>query len=81
MGIVSSKTRDQPLLRLFPQSEAIWDTEQATCYVIKSDRNITTIIVTLGEDLVLLSLMFIGLRRYGDVGMFGLWRFLHRQVS
>lgn len=40
----------------------------------------TTITVTLGEDLVLLSLMLIGLRRYGDVGMYGLWRFLHRQV-
>jgi hypothetical protein len=39
----------------------------------------TTITVTLGEDLVLLSLMLIGLRRYGDVGMYGLWRFLHRQ--
>jgi hypothetical protein len=61
-------------------SEAIWITEQSTCFVIKSNRNMTTIIVTLGEDLVLLSLMLIGLRRYGDVGMFGLWRFLHRQV-
>jgi hypothetical protein len=60
-------------------SEAIWDTELSTCYVIKSNRNMTTIIVTLGEDLVLLSLMLIGLRRYGDVGMYGLWRFLHRQ--
>ncbi|KAF8261449.1 hypothetical protein EI94DRAFT_1745958 [Lactarius quietus] len=60
-------------------SEAIWDTEQATCLVIKTSRNMTTITVTLGEDLVLLSLMLIGLRRYGDVGMYGLWRFLHLQ--
>ncbi len=51
-----------------------------TCLVIKTDRNMTTIIVTLGEDLVLLSLVLIGLRCYGNVGMYGLWRFLHCQV-
>lgn len=66
-------------IRNMTWSEAVWSTEQATCLVIKSDRNLTTILVTLGEDLVLLFLMFIGLRRYGDVGMYGLWRFLHRQ--
>ncbi|KAH9036718.1 hypothetical protein EDB83DRAFT_2677898 [Lactarius deliciosus] len=49
------------------------------CLVIKTDRNLTTIVVTLAEDLVLLILMLTGLRRYGDVGMYGLWRFLHRQ--
>lgn len=36
--------------------------------------------VTLGEDLVLLILMLTGLRRYPDVGLYGLWRFLYRQV-
>ena len=33
------------------------------------------------EDLVLLALMLSGLRRYGEAGMFGLWRFLYNQVS
>ncbi|KAH9046061.1 hypothetical protein EDB84DRAFT_1558613 [Lactarius hengduanensis] len=66
-------------IRNMTWSEAVWSTEQATCLVIKTDRNLTTIVVTLGEDLVLLILMLAGLRRYGDVGMYGLWRFLHRQ--
>lgn len=66
-------------IRNMTWSEAIWDTEQATCLVIKTNRNMTTITVTLVEDLVLLSLMLIGLRRYGGVGMHGLWLFLHRQ--
>lgn len=66
-------------IRNMTWSEAVWSTEQSTCLVIKTDRNLTTIVVTLGEDLVLLILMLAGLRRYGDVGMYGLWRFLHRQ--
>jgi hypothetical protein len=33
------------------------------------------------EDFILLGLMLSGLRRYGEAGMFGLWRFLYHQVS
>ncbi|KAH9024684.1 hypothetical protein EDB85DRAFT_2150298 [Lactarius pseudohatsudake] len=56
-------------------SEAIWSTEEAMCIVTKTDRNVTAVI-TLSKDLVLLTLMFIGLRRHRDVHMRGLWRFL-----
>ncbi|KAH9159857.1 hypothetical protein EDB89DRAFT_2082914 [Lactarius sanguifluus] len=66
-------------IRNMTWSEAVWSAEQSTCLVIKTDRNLTTIVVTLAEDIVLLVLMLAGLRRYGDVGMYGLWRFLHRQ--
>ncbi|KAH9030309.1 hypothetical protein EDB84DRAFT_1494874 [Lactarius hengduanensis] len=59
-------------------SEAIWSVEQATCLITRTNRT-TTVAVTLGEDLVLLILMFLGLRRHGDSGMHGLWRFLHCQ--
>jgi hypothetical protein len=36
--------------------------------------------MTLVEDFVLLILMLSGLRRYGEIGMFGLWRLLYHQV-
>ena len=55
--------------------------ELSTCLVIRTNRNAISIVLTLGENLILLSLMFCGLRRYRDVEMHGLWRFIHRQVS
>lgn len=68
------------LLRLSSQSEATWDAEQFTCIVITTKRDMLTPLVTLGENIVLLTLMLIGLRRYRVVGMHGLWGYVHRQV-
>ncbi|KAH8979756.1 hypothetical protein EDB92DRAFT_1820829 [Lactarius akahatsu] len=39
--------------------EAIWSTQQATCLVTKTDRNMICF-VTLGENLVFLTLLFLG---------------------
>lgn len=43
-------------------------------------RDMLTPLVTLGENIVLLAFMLIGLRRYRVVGMHGLWGYVHRQV-
>ncbi|KAI0268895.1 hypothetical protein BC834DRAFT_867755 [Gloeopeniophorella convolvens] len=61
-------------------ANSAWSPEQQTCLLLDSHRSEANTIVTLIEDFVLLGLMLLGLRRYGNAGMFGgLWRLLYRQ--
>lgn len=71
-------------IRNIIQSKAIWvnrelKAELSSCLVIRTNRNTILTVLTLGENLILLSLMFSGLRRYRDVEMNGLWCFIHHQ--
>lgn len=59
----------------------MWDQTANTCVILNTRHCIEPITITLAEDLILLALMLSGLRRYGEAGMFGLWRFLYNQVS
>ena len=59
----------------------MWSSTDGTCIVLHTERSIGAITITLAEDLILLILMLSGLRRYGEAGMFGLWRLLYHQVS
>ncbi len=63
------------------QADAVYDQAADTCVILNTEHCIEPITVTLVEDLILLTLMLCGLRRYGEAGMFGLWRFLYYQVS
>jgi hypothetical protein len=66
---------------LIAQADSIWSSESNSCLVPYSERNFANLTVTLVEDSVLLVLMLSGLRRYGGLGMAGIWRLLYRQVS
>jgi len=59
----------------------VWDQTANTCVILDTRHCIEPITITLVEDFILLALMLSGLRRYGEAGMFGLWRFLYNQVS
>ncbi|KAI0295832.1 hypothetical protein B0F90DRAFT_1748744, partial [Multifurca ochricompacta] len=61
-------------------AESVWSPTTQSCVVLHSRRSMANIIVTLIEDIILLILMLMGLRRYGEAGMFGLWRLLYNQV-
>jgi hypothetical protein len=59
----------------------MWDPAANTCIILHTQRSVEPVTITLVEDFILLALMLSGLRRYGEAGMFGLWRFLYYQVS
>ncbi|KAH9985802.1 hypothetical protein BJV74DRAFT_550801 [Russula compacta] len=60
-------------------ADAVWSSTDGTCVALYTEQSIGAITITLVEDLVLLILMLSGLRRYGEAGMFGLWRLLYHQ--
>ena len=68
------------LLRLFAQTESVWSSKKNSCLVSNTERNVNPIVILVGDS-VLLALMLSGLRRYGELGMVGIWRLLYRQVS
>jgi len=61
------------------RADAVWSPTAKTCLVLHTERTTEPVTVTLVEDFILLVLMLSGLRRYGEAGMFGLWRFLYHQ--
>jgi len=61
------------------RADAVWSPTAQTCLVRHTERTTEPVTVTLVVDFVLLVLMLSGLRRYGEAGMFGLWRFLYHQ--
>jgi hypothetical protein len=66
-------------MRSLVRADATWNPSTASCLVLNTERTIGPVTVTLVEDFILLILMLSGLRRYGETGMFGLWRFLYHQ--
>jgi len=66
-------------IRGIARANAVWDQSANTCVILNTRHCIEPITITLAEDLLLLALMLSGLRRYGEAGMFGLWRFLYNQ--
>jgi len=66
-------------IRSISRANAIWDPAANTCLILNTERTIEPVTITLVEDFILLGLMLSGLRRYGEAGMFGLWRFLYYQ--
>jgi len=66
-------------IRGVARADAAWDQTANTCVILNTRDCIEPITITLAEDFILLALMLSGLRRYGEAGMFGLWRFLYNQ--
>jgi hypothetical protein len=66
-------------IRAIARANAVWDQTENTCVIQNTRDCIEPITITLVEDFLLLALMLSGLRRYGEAGMFGLWRFLYNQ--
>jgi len=66
-------------IRSIARANAVWDQTANTCVILNTKHCIEPITSTLVEDFILLMLMLSGLRRYGEAGMFGLWRFLYYQ--
>jgi len=66
-------------IRSMARANSVWSPTAKTCLVLHTEHSIEPVTITLVEDFVLLALMLSGLRRYGEAGMFGLWRFLYNQ--
>jgi len=66
-------------IRSISRADAVWETTANSCLILHTERSIEPVVITLVEDFILLALMLSGLRRYGEAGMFGLWRFLYYQ--
>ncbi|KAH9993250.1 hypothetical protein BJV77DRAFT_999543 [Russula vinacea] len=66
-------------IRSMARADAMWDPAANTCIILHTQRSVEPVTITLVEDFILLALMLSGLRRYGEAGMFGLWRFLYYQ--
>ncbi|KAI0302733.1 hypothetical protein BC826DRAFT_985970 [Russula brevipes] len=66
-------------VRNIAMAVSVWNSAADTCLVLHTRRGLTPVTITLVEDVVLLVLMLTGLRRYGEAGMYGLWRLLYRQ--
>ena len=69
------------ILNVAPQIQGLYNSDSRACAIVNTHVAEPNILATAACDLILLTLMVVGLIRRRGAGRYSLWRILFRQVN